>query len=311
MNKITRILNNIIQTFARINVKHVLLLFFYLTLLIGLRYLWFNAFSAAEHPEARQGVLDMRGWDFENSRSVRLDGEWEFYPGQFLTDKDPVPAAGETPNLVRVPGDWRTGFPEGEQSSIGYGTYRLRILVDPAQSQHYNFWIQRIQASSSIYINEKQETSFGKLADNPGDYVPKAVSYLASYDEPGHEEIVLLVRAANYDHPMEGGIVKSIRFGSEAAISTERSYSIAFQLVSFMIMMLHALYAGILYFFNRRHRVFLIFFLLLLAVAMSIISDNDTILLIWFPINYTWALKLKMLAYPAISLFMLLLTRSF
>ncbi|WP_238652126.1 ATP-binding protein [Paenibacillus piscarius] len=311
MNKLKRTLNNIIQVTARFNLKHALLLLFYLTLLIGLRYLWFNAFAAAEHPEARQGVLDMRGWDFENSRSVRLDGEWEFYPGQFLSDQDTDAQALAKPNYVQVPGDWRSGFPEGEQSSLGYGTYKLRILVDPSQTQHYSFWIQRIQASSSIYINEKKETSFGKLADNPDDYVPEAVSYLASYDEPGHEEIVLLIRAANYDHPIEGGIVKSIRFGSDAAISTERMYSIGFQLVSFVIMLLHALYAAILYFFNRRQGVFMVFFLLLVAVAVSIIADNDTILLIWFPINYTWALKIKMLAYPAVSLFMLLLTRSF
>ncbi|WP_340025403.1 ATP-binding protein [Paenibacillus sp. FSL K6-1096] len=311
MNKITRIHNNIIQFFARFNVKHALLLIFYLTLLIGLRYLWFNAFAAAEHPEARQGVLDMRGWDFEHSRSIRLDGEWEFYPGQFLSDKDTAAQALETANVVQVPGDWRSGFPEGKQSSLGYGTYKLRILVDPSQTLHYSFWIQRIQASSSLYINEKQETSFGQLADSPGGYVPKAVSYLASYDTPGQQEIVLLVRAANYDHPLEGGIVRSIRFGSQAAVDNERLYSIGFQLVSFVIMLLHALYAGILYFFNRRQHVFLIFFLLLIAVAVSIIADNDTLLLLWLPINYTWALKIKMLAYPAVSLFMLLLARSF
>ncbi|WP_245368451.1 hybrid sensor histidine kinase/response regulator [Paenibacillus silagei] len=296
---------------ARFNPKHALLLLLYLTILISLRYLWFNANTASEHPEAQQGVLDMRGWDFVNSPSIQLDGEWEFYPGQLLGYEDSAALAAATPHVVQVPGDWSSGFPEGEQSSLGYGTYKLRILIDPSQTEPYGFWIQRIQATSSIDINEQRETSFGKLSTDSGDYIPKAVSYTAAYENPGRQEIVLLVRAANYDHPLEGGIVRSIRFGSQAAVDSERMYSLGFQLVAFMIMLLHALYAGILFFFNRKQRAFLLFFLLLMAVATTIVADNDTILLLWFPINYTWALKLKMLAYPALSLFMLLLTRSF
>lgn len=294
-----------------LNLKHALLLLLYLTLLISIRYLWFGAYAAPEHPEAKQGVLDMRGWDFENSRSVRLDGEWEFYPGQFLTQESFAGLPPDAQHVVRVPGDWSSGFPEEGHSSFGYGTYRLRILVDPSQKQPYGFWIQRIQASSGIEINGQTEGSFGQLAVNRQDYKPKAVSYTAAYNAAGQQQITLLVRAANYDHPLEGGIVRSIRFGSQAAVDTERMYSIGFQMVTFVIMLLHAMYAGILFFFNRRQKAFLVFCLLLLAVGASIVTDNDTLLLLWLPINYTWALKLKMLAYPAISLFMLLLTRSF
>ncbi|MEK5491338.1 ATP-binding protein [Paenibacillus sp. FSL R7-0297] len=299
-----------INTTSILNLKHALLLLLYLTLLISIRYLWFNAYEAPEHQEAKQGVLDMRGWDFENSRSVRLDGEWEFYPGQFLTYES---FAGQPPaaqQVVQVPGDWSSGFPEEGHSSFGYGTYRLRILVDPGLQEPYGFWIQRIQAASSIEVNGQTEGSFGQLAANRQDYTPKAVSYTAAYNAAGQQEITLLVRAANYDHPIEGGIVRSIRFGSQAAVDTERMYSIGFQLVTFVIMLLHAMYAGILFFFNRQ-KAFLVFCLLLLAVAASIVTDNDTLLLLWLPINYTWALKLKMLAYLAVSLFMLLLTRSF
>jgi len=39
-------------------------------------------------PVARQGVLDLRGWDFKKEGPVRLDGEWEFYWGRFLTAED-------------------------------------------------------------------------------------------------------------------------------------------------------------------------------------------------------------------------------
>lgn len=82
---------------ARFNPKQALLLLLYLTILISLRYLWFNANTASEHPEAQQGVLDMRGWDFEHSPSIQLDGEWEFYPGQFLGYEDSAGQAAAAP----------------------------------------------------------------------------------------------------------------------------------------------------------------------------------------------------------------------
>ncbi|MEC0169659.1 hybrid sensor histidine kinase/response regulator [Paenibacillus graminis] len=292
--------------------KNIAIVLMYLVILLGLRWLWFTAYAAPEHPQAVQGVLDLRSFDIENSRSITLDGEWEFYPEQFLTHED-FPQSGkdmEKHGLVKVPGDWSSGFTEEGHSSFGYGTYRLRILTGQPLKDPYGFWIQRIQAASEIEINGQKENPFGRLAEYKEGYTPRAVSYTATYTAGAKQEIELLVRAANFDHPRKGGIVRSIRFGSQAAVDTERWYSIGFQLVAFIIMLLHALYAGILYCFNRQ-KVFLLFFLLLVAVGMSIISDNDTLLRLWLPINYTWLLKIKLLSYMWLSFFMLQLSQSF
>lgn len=39
-------------------------------------------------PQARQGVLDLSGWDFGTKSFLNLDGEWEFYPGRLLFPED-------------------------------------------------------------------------------------------------------------------------------------------------------------------------------------------------------------------------------
>ncbi|ASA23282.1 hybrid sensor histidine kinase/response regulator [Paenibacillus donghaensis] len=295
----------------KINLKYILLLLFYLAILITLRFLWFTTYVTPEHPLAKQGVMDLRGWNFEDSRSIKLDGEWEFYPGQFITYGDNTAQSRNLQKYTQVPGDWSAAFPEGEHPSFGYGTYRLRILIDQPLNQPYGFWIQRIQAASVIEINGQAEQAFGRLGKHKNDYSPNASSYLATYNAEGKQEIELLVRSSNYDHPHQGGIVRSIRFGSQAAIDTEHWYSIGFQLVTFVILMLHAFYAGILFFFNPRQKAFLLFFMLLTAVSLSIVTDNDILLLRWLPINYTWTLKLKLLSYIGLSCFMLLLSRSF
>ncbi|WP_020430710.1 hybrid sensor histidine kinase/response regulator [Paenibacillus riograndensis] len=289
--------------------KNIVIVLLYLAVLSAIRYLWFTTYVAPEHPQAVQGVLDLRSFQIGDSRSIPLDGEWEFYPDELLTHKD-FPQPDTRRHYAMVPGDWRNGFPEKGHASFGTGTYKLRILTGTPLDEPYGFWIQRIQAASEIEINGQKEPSVGRLAESKEDYIPDAPSYTATYIAGDHREIELLVRVSNFDHPQKGGIVRSIRFGTQAAIDTERWYSIGFQLVAFIILLLHALYAGILYCFNRQN-VFLLFFLLLVAVGISIISDNDILLRLWLPINYTWLLKIKLLSYMWLSYFMLQLSQSF
>ncbi|MGE5705027.1 MAG: ATP-binding protein [Clostridia bacterium] len=284
----------------------------FLTVLLSLRWLWFTTHETPAHPDATQGVLDLRGWDFKHSRTIPLNGEWEFYPEAFFTHEDFVRSKARQPHYVQVPGDWRNAFPQSEQasSSFGYGTYRLRILVDQPLNEPYAFWIREIQASSQLEINGQTEGAFGLPSDRAETYWPKAVSYTGTYTAHNAKEIELLVRAANYDQPLIGGIVKSIRFGSQAAIDTERLYSVGFQMVTFIILLLHAFYTILLYMFSRRQKEFLLFFLLLLCGGIAIVADNDNLFFLWVPLNYSWALKVKLLAYLYFSFFVLLLART-
>ncbi|MGU7895894.1 hypothetical protein, partial [Escherichia coli] len=72
----------------------------FLGLLLGFRWLWQEWNPIPEHPPIQQGVIDLGQWDFEQSPSMLLDGEWAFYPGQL--EGTPV---GE-PRYVQVPGSW-------------------------------------------------------------------------------------------------------------------------------------------------------------------------------------------------------------
>ncbi len=267
-------------------------------------------FPAPEYPQAIQGVLDMRGWDFEKSRAISLNGEWEFYPSAFISHEDAAQLSAAAPRYVQVPGNWHSAFPEGTKSSYGYGTYRLRILVDSSVDQPYAFWIRDVQASSAVEINGQMHKSLANPAEQPQSYTPGNVPYTVSYEANGAKEIELLVRVANFEHPFVGGISKSIRFGSQVAIDFEHSYSIGFQLILCVVLLLHALYACILYLFNPRQKALFVFFLLLLAASVTVVSDNDKIMQIWFPMSYMYEQKIRLLSYMGASYFILYLTRT-
>ena len=281
----------------------------FLAFLLAIRWLWYSVYATPEHPSVSQGVIDLRGWDFEHSRSIPLDGEWEFFPEALITHEDTTKGLKYPSKYLQVPGDWRSGFSEANDASYGFGTYRLRILVDQPLKQPYMFWIQQIEASSIVEINGQIEAVFGVVAEEESAYVPRVLSYTASYTAKGETELEVLVQVANFHHPVKGGIMKSIRFGSQAAIDNERMYSIGFQLTTFLILLLHGLYAGILYSFNPKYKGFLVFVLLLLTVSISIVADHDNILLLWLPLDYSWALKVKLLSYTWLSFLMLWMAR--
>jgi len=288
------------------SLKHILIMLLFLSVLFGLRWGWSQLFYTVESPQLVNGVLDMRGIDLEKSPPFYLNGEWGFYPDEFVYNHDPEQGE-KTVHTIEVPGDWSSQL--HDESSYGHGTYRLRILIDPLE-QPIAFWFQGIQASSEVDINGNLSARFGRLADSADEYKPRNISYTASYAIEGTTEIELLVRIANFDQPHNGGITRAVHFGSQAAIDYVRFYSIGFQLVMFIILVLHGIYACILYLFNREKSL-LATGLLTLTVGILVISGQDNVLMLWLPINYTWAIKIKLLAFLWQNYFILVVFRKF
>lgn len=76
-------------------------------------------------PTAVEGVLDLTHWNFEQDGPVSLNGQWKFYAGKFKDEIKPEDIAG----LIE-PGPWNQLKVSGSEfGSLGFGTYRLRILL--------------------------------------------------------------------------------------------------------------------------------------------------------------------------------------
>ncbi len=287
--------------------KKCMIILVFLIVLLGLRWIWSEIYPATKQLQSVDGVLDLRGMDLEQSPPIYLNGEWSFYPHEFITYKQLMDSHDQG-DSIQVPGDWGNKLNPASGSSYGYGTYRLRLLVDPLQ-EPIAFWIRGLQASSIVEINGQVNAIMGRPAAKTDDYRPQSSSFTASYGEKGATEVELLIRMANYDEPYNGGIVRSIRFGSQAAIDYARWYSIGFQLVTFIILLLHGLYAFILYLFNRKEWTLLLTGLLTLSVGIAILSGHDNVLLLWLPANYTWGIKIRLISLLWQNLFILLLFR--
>ena len=84
-----------------------------------------------DQPIAKNGVLDLRNWDFEKDGIVNLDGEWEFYWERFLVSEDfQKDVKPEMTGFVHVPSFWDRYELLGKKLiQNGYGTYRLKVRI--------------------------------------------------------------------------------------------------------------------------------------------------------------------------------------
>lgn len=288
--------------------RYVVLSSLFLTLLLGSRFVWSEGFTMPPSPQPVNGTLDLRGWDLSSASPVSLDGEWMFYPNA-LFSLQKLLSSPNPPRSIIVPGDWQSEM-STSSSSFGYGTYRLRILID-SSVKDVALWAQKIQASSIVEINGNTIAGFGRPAVREQDYKPERTAFTATYATNGATELELLVQAANFDDPYSGGLTRSLYFGTPEAIARDHGLSVDLQKITFAILLLHSLYALAMFFFNRKQRALLTFSLLTFSAALTVVSDHDGLLLSWLPLNFTWMVKAKALSYPLFSFFMLLLARSF
>lgn len=237
----------------KFSIKYIVIIVLFLSVLLGVRSMWSNLFYTLDAPALSNGVIDMRGLDLKEVRSIQ------------------------------IPED------QGQSSD-----YRLRILIDPLK-QPVAFWFRSIPASSEVTINRVPSVNSCKpIANDDIECTRKKLSYITSYSVEGATEIELLIHATSLEHSSNYG---DIYFGSQASIDSLRWYSISFQLVTFTILLLHSLYACILYLLNPHERALLLTGLLTLTVGMLVITSPENVLLLWVNIPYLWIVKIRILSY--------------
>lgn len=288
--------------------KTFLIVSLFLLVLTGSRILWITIFQSTEQPYAKDGLLDLRNWNAAEGQTIELDGQWEFYPHVWLIDPESSQQTEKSsPQLIQVPGDWNSLMQPGEDTPYGYGSYRLRILLDPKQDLTYSIRIPSVRSSSALYVNGRLLAKAGEPGVNKKEYKVGNVPYTSSFAANGSSEIEVVIQAANYDDPGKSGIVRSIKFGTEEAIARQTQLSMTMQLLVAIVSLLHAVYALILYLLGKRDRR-LLFFSLLLASAtfMYLLATDEKLIPYWFPIDYETGIKLVSYAIIALSCSLLL-----
>ncbi|MGG4093287.1 ATP-binding protein [Paenibacillus lautus] len=276
----------------------ILLLVSILVVLTSLRILWMETFQDPKQASIHNGQFDLRNWNAEDGSILLLDGEWEFYPSQWLIDGSRQQLLGDiAPRHIQVPGGWNEALHADKPSPYGYGSYRLRLYVDPAKNLNYSIRVLSVRTASELYVNGRLLTKSGQVATTKDEYISKDLPYSTTFTADENGVIELVIQAANYVDSRSGGIVRSIKFGSEEAIAKEMKASVYMQFLAAIIFIMHAVYALILYLLGNKEKKLLYFSLLALCVTiMSVFSVDEKLFHQIFYIGSVWDFRIANIA---------------
>lgn len=280
--------------------SHIFLILGLLIIILSsLRMLWMELFPDHKQMSIQNGQLDLRDWNAEDGGVLLLDGEWEFYPSQWLMDGRRQQAISENePRLIQVPGGWNKALHAGKSTPYGFASYRLRLNVNPEKDMNYSIRVPSVRTSSELYINGRLLAKSGRVAKTKDEYIAKNLPYSTTFTADENGVIELVIQAANYVDSRNSGIIRSIKFGSEEAITKDMKISVSMQLLAAIIFLMHSVYAFILFLLGNKEKKLLYFSLLTLCVTLtSLLSNDEKLFHQLFYIGYSWDFRLSNAAF--------------
>ena len=101
--------------------------------------------------KAEQGKLDLRGWDFEKSGSVEIEGHWLYWAKEFVDPR--VDQVLPSSSLSYVPFTRNLEDDETLEIPQQYGTYGIRVYSDRNDSnESLGLRLSGYQANSKIIV---------------------------------------------------------------------------------------------------------------------------------------------------------------
>lgn len=259
-----------------------------MVILTTFRLIWLNLFATPQHPHAIHGVLDLRGYPSIHEHTIKLNGEWEFYPQIFLMETDQTfDQLIKERKFIQVPSNWADS-----NNAYDFGSYRLKILIDTPQDNRFGIRIKNIKSASEIYINGELINASGQPAHQKENYVPKNTPYTTYFSLDNTEEIEIVIQAANFDHPLEGGIISPIQFGLSQPFYKESQLALNMLIISCIVYLFHAIYSVVLYFIGGKDFRFIYFALMTICIIIATLN-GERLLYEWFPISFHWHVKIN------------------
>jgi hypothetical protein len=167
-------------------------------------------------PYSYAGVLDLRNYEFNESHTIPVQGEWEIYRGRLLEPSDFTNAANGSEEFADASIQWKNIYVNGERlSGDGCNTFRLTLLL-PETNRTYGLSIPDINSAYTLFINGVEAGHSGIVADNKQDFFPHVVHKNFYFNAPG-EKAEFVLQMANYGSH-SGGCSGIISLGADATI---------------------------------------------------------------------------------------------
>ena len=265
----------------------------FLLILISCLFSCDTAHNHANAPRAVNGLLDLRGWDFEARGPVFLNGEWRFFRRQDRTEPGIGPDVSSSgPGLIDVPDAWNNQVVQGEPlPGHGYGTYDLRILLPPSAGP-LALKILDMATAFDLYVNHRKVMTAGVPGTTRETTRPAYRPGVVEFEHDG-TSLDLTAIVSNFHH-RQGGMWEPILLGTPPQLKRilDRSLMVGFLLFGSILIM--GLYHLGLYYMRRADTSPLFFGLFCLLILVRMLTTGERYLVTLLP-GLEWEALVKLI----------------
>ena len=234
-----------------------------------------------ESPKVIDGVIDLRKWNFNEDGIVKLDGNWEFYESQLLDNSDFKKL--DKPKMtgyIQVPKKWSdTQLNLKNSDGMGYGTYRLRVLIQPKVKISLKY--KTIGSSFNLYFNDKNLLHIGKVGETKDKYLPDWIPGVLEIEDIETEND-LIIQVSNFS-VRGGGIWDSLIIGGTSKIVLRREIALSRDTFFCGSLLMIGLYHIANYYFRRKDKSNILFGIFCLLMSLRSILIEEIIIRKLFP----------------------------
>jgi signal transduction histidine kinase/CheY-like chemotaxis protein len=270
--------------------KHIILLLLTISVCV---FLGAETPPTDEPPKAEMGVLDLTRYDFETRGPVKIDGNWEFY-WEKLYSPEEIPESTEDTEATygNIPRSWNKMDPI--YIGLGYGTYRLRILLPPGKKV-YGLKLPYLHTSYKVYVGDLPIYSNGKVGKTESEAIPRwhpGVRFFSA-----ENEVAVTLQVSNFSI-QNGGVPYSILLGGEKQILALRNRG---TYISFFIsggLIIIGLYYLEFFLFRRKEKEYLFLSILSLLFSLRFVLHGEMVIMDIFPtLGFELLNKLRYLSF--------------
>lgn len=185
--------------------------------------------SSGMHYSAAKGTIDLSSWSPEKDEIVVLEGEWAFYPEQFIDPSFIAP--GLYHHFIICPNIWNNYIYNNKKFG-GHNHASYCLIIDlPETNRYYALKIPEMATAYRLFIDGKEYASNGKPGINKINsipaYRPMEVPFFSQ-----RNRINLVLHISNYHH-VKGGMWDPILISTPQKI---RRYALFHQLYEIFLM---------------------------------------------------------------------------
>lgn len=271
------------------------------TIFLSFMFLFFTHSLSAqrkEMPQAKQGVLDLRDWQFEKG-NVPLTGEWQFFWKQLKKPQDMFAESSANKKYIFVPHASWTVYKEQGKSipTFGYASYYLKVLLpQQAVGKVLSLDLKNTATSMNIFVNDLPLVQVGTVGKTAQEAKPRYLHDTRSFVTQSNE-LDLLIQVANFTYA-KSGLWTTFSMGYQKNIHQKKYLSFAYDLFLFGVLSIMFFYHIGLVLLQKKEKSYLYFALFTFWFAIRILLRGEMFVTNLLPhINFGLQIRIEYLTY--------------